>query len=138
MVVNPEMEDVYVPEQPPPLPLIRTVETIEEVVEAIDSVIRWSIETSSPLGYFAAVYKRITVAVLGAAAEGDVFDDGERMKLFDVAFANRYFKALNAHFHPDGDQKPTHAWRVTFASAERPEPITAAAHTWRSECAYRP
>ena len=36
------------------------------------------------------VYKRITVAVLEAAEEGDdYFKDGERMKRFDVAFANR-------------------------------------------------
>ena len=90
---------------------------------ALDSVIGWSIETSSPLGYFAAVYKRITIAVLEAAANGNVFDDGERMKRFDVAFANRYFTALNGHFHPDCYERPTHAWRVTFAWAERPEPI---------------
>ena len=93
-------------------------------MEAIDSVIKWSIETSSPLGYFAAVYKRITVAVLEAAEEGDdYFKDGERMKRFDVAFANRYFDALNGHFHPDAYERPTHAWRLTFAWAERREPI---------------
>ena len=123
VVVNPEMQDVYVPKQRPPLPPIQTVETIEEMVDALDSVIGWSIETSSPLGYFAAVYKRITIAVLEAAANGDVFDDGERMKRFDVAFANRYFDALNGHFHPDAYEKPTHAWKVTFAKAEQAEPI---------------
>jgi Family of unknown function (DUF5995) len=111
-----------VSEQPQPPPPIRTVETIEEVVDAIDSVIRWSIATSNPLGYFAAVYKRITVAVL-EAVKGNKFENGERMKRFDVAFANRYFEALNGHFHPDAYERPTHAWRVTFAKAEQVEPI---------------
>lgn len=116
------MEDAYVRMQQRPLPPIGTVETIEDVVDAIDSIIAWSIATSSPLGYFAAIYKRITIAVLEAADRGD-FEDGERMQRFDVAFAKRYFDALNGHFHPDAGQRSTRAWRLTFAWAMRPEPI---------------
>ena len=48
---------------PPPLPPIPTVTTIDEVVEAIESIIDWSISVSSRMGYFAALYKRITIAI---------------------------------------------------------------------------
>jgi hypothetical protein len=45
------------------------------------------------------------------------------MERFDVAFAVRYFDALNGHFHPDRFPKPTRSWQVTFDAAHRPEPI---------------
>ena len=39
---------------------------LDAVVSALDSVIEWSIAASSRLGYFAALYKRITIAVSAA------------------------------------------------------------------------
>ena len=107
------------PEKPPIVP---TASTIVEVVEAIGLVIDWSIKTSSRLGYFAALYKRISIAVGVAVADGK-FEDGARLERLDAAFANRYFDALNGHFHPGRFPKPTHAWQVTFDEASRPEPI---------------
>jgi hypothetical protein len=110
------------PTKPPPLAPIPTVTTIDEVVDAIGSIIGWSISVSSRLGYFAALYKRITIAVGVALAHG-AFQNGPRMERFDVAFASRYFAALNGYFHPGQFPKPTHAWQVTFDAASRPEPI---------------
>ena len=46
---------------PPPAP-IRNVTTIAETIDAISTIIDWSIATASRLGYFAAMYKRITIA----------------------------------------------------------------------------
>ncbi|MHC9297300.1 DUF5995 family protein [Mycobacterium sp. LTG2003] len=106
----------------PPLAPLRPATTLDEVVDTIDSVIRWSIESSSRLGYFAALYKRITIAVRTAVADG-VFEDGSRLQRLDVAFANRYFDALNGHFHPGRVVKPTRSWQVTFDAAARAEPI---------------
>ncbi|MGE5697850.1 MAG: DUF5995 family protein [Candidatus Sericytochromatia bacterium] len=106
---------------PPPAP-IPNVTTIDEVVEALDSIIRWSIEASSRLGYFAALYKRVTIAVKVALEQGG-FEDGPRMERFDVAFAGRYFAAMNGFFHPRQYRKPTHSWQVTFDAAQRTEPI---------------
>jgi hypothetical protein len=45
------------------------------------------------------------------------------MEQFDVAFANRYFDALNGYFHPGRFPKPTRSWRVTFDAATGSEPI---------------
>jgi len=108
-----------VPQTPPPLP---ATATIAEVVDALDTIIDWSIGASSRLGYFAAMYKRITIAVGVAVADGK-FEDGPRLERLDAGFANRYFEALNGHFHPDRFPRPTHSWQVTFDAASRPEPI---------------
>jgi hypothetical protein len=113
-----------VPKTPPPPPPIPATTTIQQVVDALGTVINWSIEASSRLGYFAALYKRVTIAVGIAVAEGK-FEDGARLERLDAAFANRYFHALNGHFHPDRFPRPTHSWQVTFDAASRPEPILA-------------
>lgn len=104
------------------LPPLTPAATLDDVVDTIDAVIGWSIENISRLGYFAALYKRITIAVRTAVADG-VFDDGERLQRLDVAFANRYFDALNGLFYPGRFAKPTRAWRVTFDAAVDPAPI---------------
>ena len=110
------------PNQPPALPPIPTVTTIDEVVDALGSIIGWSIGVSSRLGYFAALYKRITIAVGTAVAQG-AFQDGPRLERLDVTFASRYLAALNGFFHPDQFPRPTRSWQVTFDAASRPEPI---------------
>jgi hypothetical protein len=106
---------------PPPAP-ITAVTTIKDVIEALQSIIDWSIRAESRLGYFAALYKRITIAV-GTAIEQGAFEDGPRMERFDVAFAVRYFDAVNGHFHPGQFSMPTRSWQVTFDGAHRPQPI---------------
>jgi hypothetical protein len=111
-----------VPKTPPPPPPIPATTTIQQVVDALGTIINWSIEASSRLGYFAALYKRVTIAVGIAVAEGK-FEDGARLERLDAAFASRYFDALNGHFHPDRFPRPTHSWQVTFDAASRPEPI---------------
>jgi uncharacterized protein DUF5995 len=108
-----------VPQKPQPIP---PAKTIDAVIDSIDSIIKWSITAKSRLGYFAALYKRTTAAVRVALNKG-VFENKARMERFDVAFANRYFAALNGYFYPDKYPRPTHAWQVTFDAASRGEPI---------------
>ena len=107
----------------PPLPPISAVMNIDEVIDAIQGIIEWSKANESCLGYFAALYKRITIAIKDAIAQG-LFDDGPRMERFDVTFATRYFTALNGYFHP-GQQYPhvSRCWRVAFDGALLPAPI---------------
>jgi hypothetical protein len=106
----------------PPLPPIPGVATIDQVVDAIQTIVDWSKENQSRLGYFAALYKRITLAIRMAIAEGK-FQNGPRLQQLDVTFASRYFAALNGHFHPGAYPRPSHAWQVAFDGALRPEPI---------------
>jgi Family of unknown function (DUF5995) len=107
------------------MPLLKPIPpatTLAEVIKAIASIIEWSIRAHSRLGYFAALYKRITIAVDTAIKQG-LFVDGPRMERFDVAFANRYFAAVNGHFHPHKYPKSTYSWQVTFDAAGLTEPI---------------
>ena len=105
-----------------PFPVLTQASDVDEVVARIESVIAWSIDNQSRLGYFAALYKRITRAIGQAVAAGG-FEDGPRMERFDATFANRYFAALNGYFHPAQFPAPSHCWRVAFDAAQLPGPI---------------
>jgi hypothetical protein len=87
--------------------------TIDEVIERLDEVIQTAITEHSRIGYFAALYKGVTVRVRSGIAEG-LFEDGPRMERFDVTFANRYLDALSAH---RAGYKPTRSWLFAFESA---------------------
>jgi Family of unknown function (DUF5995) len=88
-------------------------ETIDDVIRTIDDIIGWAIKAESPIGYFAVLYRRCTLAIREAINE-NVFDDGHRMEELDVAFGRRYFDALNAYFHPAERQGLTLPWAVAF------------------------
>jgi hypothetical protein len=107
---------------PTPLPPIPRVATIAAVVDAIEGIIAWSIANESRLGYFAALYKRITLAVKDGIAAHQ-FENGPRMEKLDVTFASRYFAALNGYFHPGDFPSISHCWRIAFDGALLPAPI---------------
>jgi hypothetical protein len=108
----------------PALPLqpLQEPTTVDDVVRNLDQIIEWSIKAQSRIGYFAVLYKRTTVAIREAIKAGD-FEDGPRMEQFDVIFATRYFKALNAYFHPDEYPSLTLAWEVAFVGDQHAKPI---------------
>ncbi|MEP6619587.1 MAG: DUF5995 family protein [bacterium] len=97
----------------------RIPETIDEVLADLDVVIARARGEKSRLGYFAVLYRNVTLGVKNAIAEGR-FEDGPRMERLDVAFANRYLTALEAwRFN-----KPvSHCWTVAFNAATRRRPI---------------
>ena len=68
----------------------------------------------SHIGYFAALYRRVTLGIREAIIKGE-FDDGRRIEQLDVAFARRYFNALNAYFDPAVYHGLTLPWEVSFA-----------------------
>jgi hypothetical protein len=84
------------------------------VIDEIQKIIDWSIQKKSPIGYFAALYKRTTIAIRGAIA-ADRFESGPRMVEFDVTFARRYFDAVNAQ--RDGGT-PTQVWQTAFKNRD--------------------
>lgn len=88
---------------------------IDEVILLLDSQIAAYLDRRSPLAYFTALYRTVTVRVR-SGIEGGVFEDGERMNRFDTEFGNRYFAALDAL--ADG-RDPPKAWRVAFAAESR-------------------
>lgn len=86
------------------------VETIEEVIDRLGDIVDGAKGRGSPQGYFAALYRGVTVEVDRGIAAGD-FDDGPRMERLDVRFANRYLDAYDAL--SAGGPVPD-AWRLAF------------------------
>jgi hypothetical protein len=84
--------------------------SIQEVIENIDTIITWSRAHQSPMGYFAMLYRRMTVAVRDGI-QNNIFEDGARMEQLDTAFANRYLQAWDAY---TSQQRCTNAWYTTF------------------------
>ncbi len=91
--------------------------TVDDVLRNVDQIIDWAIKAKSHIGYFAVVYKRVTLAIR-EAINGGQFADGDRIARLDVAFAQRYFDALNAYFYPTEFQGLTLPWEVAFVGAQ--------------------
>jgi Family of unknown function (DUF5995) len=102
-----------VPAQPLQLARIEEAKNIDDVLRNLDQVIEWSIRAQDCIGYFAVMYKRVTLAVRAAIDEGQ-FDDGPMMEHFDAAFAQHYFDALNGYFYPGEYNGLTLSWEVAF------------------------
>jgi uncharacterized protein DUF5995 len=105
-----------------PFPQLAPATDVPSVVARTEDVIAWSRANASRLGYFAALYKRVTRAI-GKAVEDGLFADPARMQRFDATFANRYFTALNGYFYPAANPPPSHCWRVAFEAAEKPSRV---------------
>lgn len=93
--------------------------TIDEVIAMLDDIIAQSKTDKSPLGYFAALYQKVTMKVKEGIAS-NFFEDGARMEKLDVIFANRY---LEAYYSYQQGNAVTESWQKAFAMASRYWPI---------------
>jgi hypothetical protein len=87
---------------------------LDEVVFILDQIIADCIDKDSRLGYFASLYKRMTVGVK-EGIKNKLFEDGARMEKLDVVFANRYFTAYDQYRR---GLQPTTCWQTAFAAAQ--------------------
>lgn len=94
-------------------------QTIDEVIEQMDRIIAWSIAEQSRLGYFAALYRKVTVQVR-QGIHTNLFEDGPRMERLDVIFANRYLHALDAYLKGNPASR---VWKLAFDQARSPKPL---------------
>jgi hypothetical protein len=99
---------------PPPPPPLDAAKNLRQTIANFDAIVAWAINASSGIGYFAAVYKRATIAMSKAIDTPGGFQHPEVMTRFTMTFSQRYFDALNAHFHPDDYEGPTHVWQWAF------------------------
>jgi hypothetical protein len=60
---------------------------------------------------------------VGNAIDTGKFQHPEVMTRFTLTFSQRYFDALNAHFHPNDYKGPTHVWQWAFDGVDYAEPI---------------
>jgi len=93
--------------------------TIDEVIERLDEIIDWARRERSRLGYFAALYRGVTLRVKDGIAK-DQFFDGAMMEQLDVVFADRYLLAWEQYRR---GEPTTRSWKVAFQAAESWRPI---------------
>lgn len=68
--------------------------TIDAVIAALNDIVDKAVIEEDPVGYFAALYLKVTQRVKDKIAQG-YFDDNPRMERLDVVFANRYLEAYH-------------------------------------------
>lgn len=95
------------------------IQTIDEVIAVLENIISECERNQNPLGYFPALYKRVTQKVKEGIDTG-FFEDGPRMERLDIAFANRY---LDAWFDWQKDETVTESWQKTFDLSDKYRPI---------------
>ncbi|CRK54188.1 conserved hypothetical protein [Rhodococcus sp. RD6.2] len=84
--------------------------TIGDVLSILTGIIADTTSRRDPLGYFAALYRQVTLEVKNGIVAGS-FDDGPRMSGFDASFANRYFAAYETY---TSGGTPTRSWQFAF------------------------
>src|SRR5437660_8124355 len=96
-----------------------TPQTIDEVLAELDQIIHWARDNRSRLGFFATLYRNVTIKVKEGIAAG-LFQDGARMEKLDVIFANRYLSALESYRRGESLSK---CWLTAFKLADLSRPI---------------
>lgn len=93
--------------------------TITEVIDQLEEIIKQTSQNSDRAGYFAALYKNVTVAVSIKIKE-KYFDDNVRMEKLDVIFANFYLEAY--HQYKNGKPCPA-SWQLAFDATSSWKPM---------------
>ena len=83
---------------------------IDDVLKHLDSILTETCENEATLGYFAALYRRVTRRIK-VEVELNHFDDAERMIQLDVVFAQRY---LDAYENYRKGLPVTRSWQQAF------------------------
>jgi hypothetical protein len=93
--------------------------TITEVIDQLDEIVKQAGQNSDRAGYFAALYKKVTVAVSNKINE-KFFDDNERMEKLDVVFANRYLEAYQQY---KNGLACSASWQLAFDTTRNWKPM---------------
>lgn len=96
-----------------PTPIIE--DSLDGVIVRLEQIVDDARKSGSRMGYFAALYHKVTVKVKEGVASGQ-FGDGKNIVKLDIQFANRYFAAL-AQWQQG---KPvSHSWQVAFDATKK-------------------
>ncbi|PGS51688.1 DUF5995 family protein [Bacillus sp. AFS041924] len=88
--------------------------TIDDVIHQLDEIISMSNKTKNKLGYFASLYRMVTIKVKEGILNNQ-FEDGARMESLDVNFANFYLKALKSYLNGEPSSL---SWQLAFRHAQ--------------------
>lgn len=89
---------------------MKELTTINHVLEKLDEIIRENEQKEDALGYFAILYRRVTLEVK-EKIEAGYFEDPGRMELLDVIFAKKY---IDAYSNFRMGKKVTQSWDKAF------------------------
>ncbi|MEM9548869.1 MAG: DUF5995 family protein [Bacteroidota bacterium] len=89
--------------------------TIDEVIDFLTQIINENKEQQNTLGYFAALYLKVTKKVK-EGIQNHFFENGKRMERLDVIFANRYLAAYTQY---KAQEKASQCWEVAFQAHDR-------------------
>ncbi len=90
-------------------------QSIAHVINRLDEIIRVCKSERLRQGYFAALYKHMTIAVQQAIIQKK-FEDNERMERLDVIFADRYLLAWQKFRHCENSSL---SWTKAFEAGEK-------------------
>lgn len=96
-----------------------TYTTVTEVVARFDEIIAHAKRDQDRIGYFAALYCRVTRTIKQAVDDG-TFEHGENIERIILGFAGRYFEAMDAY---RAGSKPSESWAVAFKASEEWPPV---------------
>lgn len=86
------------------------MQTTADVLARLDQIVAAEREKESPMGYFPALYCKITEGIRDGI-RASRFENGARMDRLDVLFARRYFEAYDAW----NEGKPcSKSWKIAF------------------------
>lgn len=86
------------------------IQNIQDVINQLTEITEQCKASQNRAGYFAAMYKRMTVAVRDSINANE-FEDGARMEKLDMVFAQRYLDAYACFF---AKQPCSNSWQFTF------------------------
>jgi hypothetical protein len=95
-------------------------QTIDEVIARLNGILDDALRQGTRIGYFAALYERVTTNVRRALVAGNVFQDNARMERLDVVFADRFLYAWDTHA---AGGTPTRSWQAAFALLDDAGPL---------------
>lgn len=95
-------------------------QNIDQVIERLNQIIDQALREQHRIGYFAALYERVTTNVRRAIVAGNVFEDNTRMEKLDVIFANRFLTAWDQY---TSGEKPTVSWQAAFDILPDDQPL---------------
>lgn len=94
-------------------------QNISEVVAHMDHIMAEGSRQGNAMGYFAGMYRIVTLTIK-EAAEAQRFEDNERMQALVVDFANRYLVAYQAY---QRGEPLSRCWEEAFSLAASPNAL---------------
>jgi len=89
--------------------------TIDDVIDELGEIAQECERENSTMGYFASLYRKVTIKVKEQIAN-NFFEDGQRMEMLDIIFAERY---IVAYHEWKNDKEVTRSWLKAFEKSDK-------------------